>query len=86
MEQYHNDFFNSKVKKYNKNLIADPGYDSSFIKNQLKNDNMIPIIKYNKRKCKNQGIIGSNRFDEKTFKLYKTRFFYRTNKWIIKIY
>lgn len=72
--QYDDEYYSEKVKKYNKTLIADSGYDSSLIKQKLNDDNIKPIIKYNKRNCKNENIIEQNRFDSDTFKLYKTRF------------
>lgn len=74
MKQYNNPYYSDKVIKYNKILIADSGYDSSLIKNACKNDNIKPIIKYNKRKCKDETIINSNKFDKKTFEVYRTRF------------
>jgi hypothetical protein len=73
-EQYDNDYFSDEVKKYNKTLIADAGYDSSFIKNKLTDDNLNYLIKYNKRNCKDEEKILKNKFNEEDFELYKTRF------------
>lgn len=84
IEQYNNHYYSDKVKKYNKILIADPGYDSSLIKEKCKDDNIKAIIKYNKRKCKDENIIKSNKFDEKTFELYKTRFSIENTNGLIK--
>lgn len=84
IEQYNNDYYSDKVKKYNKILIADPGYDSSLIKDKCREDNIKPIIKYNKRKCKDENIIKSNKFDDETFELYKTRFSIENTNGLIK--
>lgn len=84
VEQYNNDYYSDKVKKYNKKLIADSGYDSSIIKNKCKEDNIKCLIKYNKRKCKNEEIINQNKMSEKDFELYKTRFSIENTNGLLK--
>lgn len=83
-DQYNNEYYSNNIKKYNKYLIADPGYDSNLIKNKCKEDNVIPLIKYNKRKCKNEDVIKSNMFTEKDFNLYKTRFSIEVTNGLLK--
>ena len=56
---------NNKNNKHKRYLLADSGYDSVAIKNKIKEYNIIPIIRYNKRNTKNKNIIAVNTLTKK---------------------
>ena len=73
LSQLNNDVLINKIiyDKYKKYLLGDKGYDSISIRNKLKDQNIIPIIDYNKRNTKNKTKIKKLTVDEK--EIYRKR-------------
>ena len=64
---------NSKINRYKQYFLGDSGYDTKKNKNFLKEKGYTPLIKYNKRNCKNKEIIKNNIFKGKHKQIYKKR-------------
>lgn len=62
------------LKKYSKYYCADSGYDTIFISNYLKENNIIPLIPMNRRKTKDINIIKSRKFSQYHNSIYAKRF------------
>ena len=65
---------NSKINRYKQFFLADSIYDSRKNHVFLKKRGYIPLIRYNRRNCKNSKIIKKRTFNGKNKKNYKRRF------------